>query len=326
MNKIHCVLCFCLVGLFFGCEQPNSKKTTAFHGHVMTIDYHIIIGDALSRSQGRAVERIIQDTFAHVNAAYNKWNPDSEISHLNQLKAGEIAEISPSLEQFLQQTHKVVTLSEGRFDPTINPLQELWKKKMSTGESVSPAEIEVIKSAIGWNKIHFGLGYFYKDHDLTSIDLGGIAKGHCVDLLVDGLKKAGYENIYVEWGGEIRTAGEHPDKRPWHIFISRYGNPDPEKAIAHVELKDQALATSGDYIQKWSIGERQFFHIFDPKTGLPLESKTGSISSASVLAESCFFADGLATAAMLFPSIEEAEAWTLKVQEQYPEVQFWLVN
>lgn len=312
--------------VFEGCNRDPESYTTVFSGNVMTIEYRIIIGEKIPSDKLAQTEKVILHTFQEINDTYNKWNPDSELSRLNRLHAGVIATISSNLERFLQMTDLVVTLTEGRFDPTIEPLQQLWKQHLVLGNIPSAADIDNIVPAIGWDKVHIANGMFYKDHDLTSLDLGGIAKGYCVDLLVERLNALGYANVFVEWGGEIRASGQHPDNRPWKIFISHLGSTNQEEAIAHVELTDMAIATSGDYLQNWHVNEKKYFHIFRPQTYCPLESTDHSIASASVVASSCFLADGLATAAMTFSSPQEAEEWTRKMQTQFPETKFWVVN
>ncbi len=296
----------------------------------MTIDYHITVGSRLNPDKKRSLEKLIASVFSEINSIYNKWNPDSEVSKLNGLKGHEIVPLSSKLEGFLREVQQVVELSDGLFDPTIEPLQRIWKKKLAIGEVPTENEIQEMMPAVGWSKIHFGNGFFSKDHDLTSLDLGGIAKGYCVDLLVERLNAEGYKDVFVEWGGEIRASGQHPDNRPWHIFISRLDDKDPLHAIDHLDLHDEAIATSGDYLQNWKIIQdgvsKTYFHILDPRTGYPLISSENRISSASVLAPTCMFADGLATVVMMFSSVEEAKAWSLKVQEKHPEVTFWMAT
>lgn len=313
--------------LFSGCHEstPVSKMTT-LSGNAMTISYRILIGHPLSDSQERAAQTLVRSTFEEVDRIYNKWNPQSELSRLNQLPAHTTISISPELEHFLAVTQKVVEISQGRFDPTVEPLQQLWKERFSLGTTPTKEDIAAIIPAIGWDKIHFGNGKFSKDHSATQLDLGGIAKGHCVDLLVERLNAAGHPNVFVEWGGEIRASGQHPDGRPWNIFISRFGDSNPDHAIAHLPLQEEAIATSGDYLQHWTIEKTTYFHIFDPKNYQPLIASSKSVSSASVRAPNCAFADGLATVAMMFPSLVEAETWAKEVQKQHPEVQFWLVS
>ncbi len=296
----------------------------------MTIDYHVIIGQKLIKQEQDKVSSIMLHTFHEVDILYNKWNPQSELSKLNSLKGGQKVDISPPLEHFLCLAGQLVDFTEGRFDPTIEPLQQLWKNKLTLGCTPLTEDIQQITPSIGWDKIHIEKGVFYKDHDLTQLDLGGIAKGYCVDLLVERLNAAGFPDVFVEWGGEIRATGKHPEKRPWNIFISRFGHPDPALAIAKLSLNDAAIATSGDYLQSWSIVENQdaatYYHIIDPSSKKMCQIRPGSISSASIMAENCAFADALATAVMLFSTTKEAEDWLNGLAREHPEIKFWLVS
>ncbi len=268
----------------------------------------------------RNVQSLIDQTFNEVDQIYNYWNPYSEISLLNKLKKHEKKKISQKLKQFLEITEKIVLLTEGRFDPTIRPLQILWKNYLEKGIAPPQEEIAALLPAVGWDKIHFSDGFFRKDHDATSLDLGGIAKGYCVDLIAEKFSDAGFHDFYIEWGGEIYTNGKHPDDRPWRVFISKLGDPDPENAVAIVELHDEAIATSGDYHQNWMAGNVKYTHIIDPKTGAPLISDPEAIASASVVAPTCTLADGLATALMM-PSTNME--WIEKLQTEFPSIRFW---
>lgn len=324
------LFCFFLILEFASCSKKSSEEPILFSGNEMTIDYRILIGHSLNTSDKQHVLEIIRDTFDEVNLVYNKWNPESELSRLNRLEEGIQVPISQELEKLLFLTDQIVTLTEGRFDPTIEPLQALWKKYLNQGKVPPLNEIRLIERAIGWNKIHFGQGYFYKDTSATSLDLGGIAKGYCIDLLTERLNQKGFKNVYVEWGGEIRATGEHPSKRPWTVFISHLGNPDPQKAIAILSLHDQAIATSGDYLQNWIVeneeGEKiSYYHIIDPRTFYPLKMAAQKIASASIVASTCAFADGLATAAMMFPSVSLAQDWLNQLKGRYPDIAFWII-
>ncbi|MFI0435190.1 MAG: FAD:protein FMN transferase [Parachlamydiaceae bacterium] len=314
------------------CHRPEPKTPlTQFCDNIMTIDYHITIGDPLTKKQTREVQQVIHSVFREVDAIYNKWNQHSELSHLNTLPAYTPFRLSPELHAFLNRTDALVKLSDGRFDPTIEPIQQLWKKKLELGKIPSPEEIDALKPCIGWRTLHINDGLFYKEDSRTQLDFGGIAKGYCVDLLVEKLHQLGLDNLYVEWGGEIRTLGFHPSRRPWRVFISRLANPNPSKAIAEVNLIDRALATSGDYFQFWKVIDQNgketiYSHIFNPITLTPLEVKPGSVASASLLALDCMTADALAKVLMLFHSTEEAQAWLSAKQEECPDLACWIVT
>jgi thiamine biosynthesis lipoprotein len=306
-------------------RQDPPKATTVFSGNSMTIDYKIIVGKSLTDLEASSVQKVIGFTFHEVDWIYNKWNPESELSHLNQLPAQVKVRISAELLNLLQITDQIVVLSEGRFDPTIESVQQLWKSKLSAGKIPSNEEIEEVSSMTGWNKIHFEGGIFYKEKDGIQLDLGGIAKGHCIDLLVERISDLGCNDLLVEWGGEMRGLGMHPEGRPWQIYISHFSEPKLEKALDRLGLTDQAIATSGDYMQNWKVGDATYFHIIDPRTFHPLQMSEKSIASTSVLAPTCAIADGLATAAMLFNTPDEAWEWTKRVQKQLPSTRFWIV-
>jgi thiamine biosynthesis lipoprotein len=70
--------------------------------------------------------------------------------------------------------------------------------------------------------------------------------------------------------------------------------------------------------------ELTYFHIINPQTGAPLIASQDSIGSVSVLAPTCALADGLATAAMLFPSVQEAERWIEQIKLKLNGLKFWI--
>jgi FAD:protein FMN transferase len=328
------IVFFIFSAFLSGCSSSKdaSLGTTEFLGTAMTMDYRLIVGKTLTQTEIDLLSLSIQNVFYEVNDLYNNWNPDSELSSINRQLAGVKIPLSAKLEAFLQEVDQVVALTQGKFDPTIAPLLDLWKKKLSSGHTPSEEEIRIVKPAIGWKNVHIENGFLWKDHDKTALDLGGIAKGYCVDLLVEKMNSQGFINVFVEWGGEIRASGKHPSGRPWTIFVSRLGNSAPDDAVAILPLNDEAIATSGDYMQYWNIRdeasedglETTFFHIIDPQTLRPLISTNASIASASVKTSTCALADGLATAAMMFASLSEAEAWIAHIKQKLPQAEFWL--
>jgi len=121
----------------------------------------------------------------------------------------------------------------------------------------------------------------------TGIDLSGIGKGFAVDRVAEALVKMGLNDFVFELGGEIVAVGEE-----WSVGIE---TPDPTgRAIARtVKLKNQALATSGNYRQFKPVPSGLAGHIIDPETRKPVVRPP---SSVSVIAKDCATADAWATA------------------------------
>jgi thiamine biosynthesis lipoprotein len=78
-------------------------------------------------------------------------------------------------------------------------------------------------------------------------------------------------------------------------------DPRADDVIDYLEIKDKSVATSGDYEQYFTQGNKRYSHILDPKTGRPSESK---VESSTVIADSGLTADALATAIFVLGKAE----------------------
>lgn len=306
--------------------KPKGIELASFQGTVMTVPYKIEIGDAISPADQAKIEQVIRSTFHEINAVYNKWNPDSEVARINQAEAAVAVPVSKELIAFLERCTRFVELSQGRFDPTVETIQNLWKQHLEEHTAPPRSEINRLKPAVGWHNLVIGKSTVTKKQSHTQIDLGGIAKGYAVDLLIERLQECGFRNLFVEWGGEIRAAGKHPQGRQWAVFISNLDDLNPEHALAYVPLSNQAIATSGDYLQQWKIGSKTYFHVFDPQTLYPLLMTDESIASATVLTKECVDADALATMLLMCKNMDEAKALCKQIQKKYPDAAFWMMS
>lgn len=307
--------------------EESTNAMVILKSTAMTIPYKVMVVNAKKDT----IQLILSDIFDEVNAVYNKWNSRSEISLLNNLKAFQKASLSPKLEEFFKITEKYVWVSGGRFDPTIESIQGIWREHLASGRTPSEKELQLPTLAVGWEKLIYKDHIFQKSNDNTRMDLSGIVKGFTVDLIAEKLIEIGIENFYVEWGGEIRAQGIHPDIRPWTVYISQLFDTNPAHAIDIIELNNEAIATSGDYLQQWSVSTsegklKSYSHIMNPYTLQPMETSYTSVASATVIAPTCLMADALATTALLFPNVLEAQLWALHVMSFQANIQFWIVS
>ena len=100
----------------------------------------------------------------------------------------------------------------------------------------------------------------------------------------------GVKSGLVNAGGDLMAFGLKKETEAWHIGIQHPRK--PEKIIASLDVRDKAVATSGDY-QRYFIKDKvRFHHILNPKDGWP-ENKT---MSATVIADTVMDADAISTA------------------------------
>ena len=190
----------------------------------------------------------------------------------------------------------------GAFDPTLNPLINLWGFGNEGHLKLLPSSEDVTEALAqcGIEHLHFSPGpAIRKTISNLQLNLSAIAKGYAVDTLSELFWEYGLTNTYVEIGGEIRVNGHNRDGRPWRIGIDLPAdNASPGKAIAGVfALRNRAVATSGDYRNYFedSNGHRRS-HLIDPRTGTLISYR---LASVSVIATNCMIADGIATALMV---------------------------
>ncbi len=316
-NTLTSFLKFLIVLFLFTSCQNSSKGDvcTHFDGNAMTMPYHITIGKKLTRKEKKGVSEAIQKTFDEVHERFDNWNPNSEISRLNAAPKETLFPLSLPLQKLLTLCGEIVTLSGGRFDPTIEPLARIWRESRKAKEEPSLEKIQAACDGLGWNHISIQNGICKKDHETTRLDLCAISKGVCIDLLVERLQKLGIEDLMVEWGGEIRAQGHHPETRDWLVQVNP-GLTLNHHPIAPIPLRNSAISTSGN----------PFFQIIDPLTASPAEKTEFSVAYTTVIAPTCALADALATAAMLFSTRKEAESWAQEVVELYPDVRFWILS
>lgn len=119
-----------------------------------------------------------------------------------------------------------------------------------------------------------------KDDAGLTMDLCGIAKGRALDLLADYLREAGEADFLVDLGGELKSAGLHPEGRPWQIAVED-PRPSHNGPAFGLRLPDgMAVATSGLRSQSYELDGQRYGHIIDPHHARPSD---GSAASVSVL-------------------------------------------
>ena len=252
----------------------------------------------------RLAKRLVE-----INLAMSTYDPESEISRFNEAPTGQWIRISQDFRNVLDAARRLHDLTDGAFDPTMAPLIEAWgfDHEARIESPLSREEVETALKQTGMSGLTTGTDGIRKSTPGLMLNMSAIAKGYAVDQLTDLLTEAGYTNVYVNIGGEIRTTGTNPDEIPWRIGISRPrlgSRTDNEKPYAIVGLDHQAVATSGDYRNFFIKDGTIYSHILDPRTGYPV---TNRVASVTVLAPDCMTADALATAFMVMGESQAVE-------------------
>ncbi len=128
-------------------------------------------------------------------------------------------------------------------------------------------------------------------------------------------KERGVLGLLLNVGGDLRVLGEAPRM----IGIARPRSDSETTApMARIAVQDRSVATSGNSQRGWRIGGRWYSHIFDPRTGRPVEIRPSRPRSSPRTPPT---ADALATIFNVLP-VEES----LKLARSIPGVECLLVT
>ncbi|MDX1494145.1 MAG: FAD:protein FMN transferase [Longimicrobiales bacterium] len=221
----------------------------------------------------------------------SRHRPDAALGRLNA--QGRLDQPPSELVAVLREALALARASQGAFDPTVLPLLELYQRSFASAQGPpSPDEVAAALTRVDYRQVHLSAAEVVLDGPGVGVTLDGIAKGFVVDRTVETLVRLGAERVLVDAGGDMATAGEGAAGEPWTVAIQ-----DPhrrEGRAASLRLAGEGLATSGDYLNRFSPDGRHH-HILDPRTGRSPEQA----SSVSVVAPTAMQADGLSTAVMV---------------------------
>ena len=219
----------------------------------------------------------------------------SEISRFNASESTDWFSVSPEFAEVVAFAQQVSGRTGGAFDVTVGPLVDAWGFGPEGRPDEIPGEqkLEQLRQRVGYEKLAVRQDppAIRKSVPGLQVDLSAIGKGHGVDRIVELLQDAGAKDIFVEIGGEVRTAGDKAGE-PWKVGVQRPDAASGSVMIAH-PLTDAAMATSGDYRNRFQSGGVRYSHTIDPRNGRPIRH---TVASVSVIADTCMAADAWATA------------------------------
>ncbi|MDH3588606.1 MAG: FAD:protein FMN transferase [Gammaproteobacteria bacterium] len=289
-----------LVTLFAlsGCSD-GGRSLEYFAGAAMGTTWSVQIIDLPAGVTHESLNRQIADEIEKTNRAMSTYRDDSDVVRFNRAMTIDWFPVERSVTDVVAEALTVSEKSDGAFDITINPVVELWGFG-STGprdDRPSTTEIDAIRALVGHRYLEMRTDppALRKKLAALSIDLSAIAKGYAVDQVAALLDNHGSTDYLIEIGGELRGRGHNDRGDAWRIAVER---PDPglREVQELIELRDSALATSGDYRNFFVQNGRRYSHTIDPRTAVPVEH---SLASVTVLADTAMRADALATALLV---------------------------
>ena len=310
--------------VWLGCSlPPDPAPSPLFTGATMGTTYAVTVAATVTEPEASRIHETIHTTLTEIDAAMSTYDERSELSRFNRSQETSWVDVSPDLFRVLRHALDISDVTDGAFDVTVGPLVNAWGFGPTDRTDAVPTaeDVEGLLANVGHTQVHIDpeSARLKKEQADIEIDLSALAKGYGVDRVAEALDTAGYDSYLIEVGGEVRARGYRLDGRRWRVGIEQ--PTDGAMRLQRViELRDAALATSGDYRNYFEADGRRYSHTIDPRTGYPVAHR---LASASVVASECVIADALATAlAVLGPDegyrLADAKGWAalLVVREE----------
>ena len=266
-----------------GATAALPDEAVRWRGRALGASAELIVHHRDRAQAERLVARAASE-IERLERIFSLYVAESALSTLN--RQGALAAPPPELVEVLETSRRIWSLSDGAFDPTIQPLWLAYADHFAAPGAdpagPSPETIAGALSLVGLDKVDFNRDRIAFSKPGMALTLNGIAQGFITDRIVELLRAGGAAGALADVG-EIRALGHRADGSPWQVGIA--GSDE------QIDLVDRAIATSSASGFRFG-GDGSPGHILDPRSGLA----SSLHDSVSVLAPEAATADALATA------------------------------
>jgi len=258
-----------------------------------------ILVDTTDKDTALHLTQLAQAEALRIEKKFSRYRTDNQIHEINNASGAPVT-VDDELAKLLDFANTAHEASEGRFDITSGVLRKAWTFDGSDNIPKHGTIYELLQY-VGWDKVSWSNPEIRMPSDMQ-IDLGGIGKEYAVDKTAAIIASESDIAVLINYGGDLLSTGA-PKRGQWTVGIRTEGTPD-----VVINLKQGAIATSGDEHRFLLYNNQRYSHVLDATTGWPAE---GSPRSITVAAANCVQAGLLATMAML--EGKHAEAYLKEV-------------
>jgi thiamine biosynthesis lipoprotein len=314
MRKYLVVFPVTLVLILTSCKK-KAPEFESFGGFIQGTTYSMIYQKG-GRIKTGELKSEVEGILHKFDLSLSLYVDSSILCRINRNE--DVVPDSFFLEAF-RKSAEISKLTKGAFDVTIGPLVRAWGFGPDSHKNFSEAKRDSLLQLVGMDKVSLRDGRIIKADPRISLDFNAIAQGFSVDVISRYFDSRRIKSYLIEIGGEVRVKGDKGGQF-WKIGIDKPvdNNMLPGNDLeAVIKLKDRSLATSGNYRKFYVENGIKYSHTIDPKTGYPARNQ---LLSATILADECATADGIATACMVM-----GKEKSIQFLEQHPEYEGFLV-
>ncbi len=256
--------------------------------------------DGRGREEGARIARLAEDEARRIERKFSRYREESVVSAINRNAGRTPVAVDEETDALVGSALGLVTLTEGRFDPTVGVLRRAWDFR--SGRVPSHGEVDALLGLVDASSVSRRDGTVFLRRAGMELDLGGVGKEYAADRVARILRDEGVSSAIVNFAGDVRTVGRRLDRHPWKIGVRDPRAPRQIRFSVR-PMADAGVATSGDYERGFVKDGTRYHHILDARTGWPARG----VASVTVIAPSADTAGRYASAAFLL-GIERGHA------------------
>lgn len=320
-------LIFSFAFLSQACLRKHEKERFAAYYFDYFDTATTIVGYEYNRADFDVVCNKIVSMLKEYHELYDIYSPYDGINNLYNVNEKDNnghkeVEVDTRIIDLIEYSKDIYTLTNGYTNIAMGSVLSIWHDYREKGmEDPNNAEIppmEMLKEAaehtdIDSIKTNREKGTVFISDSETFIDVGAVAKGYAVEKIAQYLEDIGVSGYIINVGGNVRTIGLRDGVNGFTVGIENPDENDKSTYAEYLELKGEALVTSGSYQRYYYVRGKRYHHIIDPDTLMP----ENNFLSVSVLTSDSALGDALSTALFsmgleegmaLIESMENAEA------------------
>lgn len=240
----------------------------------------------------------------------SRTKENSDIYRINHAK-GEWTTVSDETAGLIYTALNYCDMTDGAIDISISPVKDLWKFGSDESSVLVPSDtqLKIALSHVDYTGIEISGNKVRLADPEGAIDLGFIAKGYVADQIKAYLLSQEIDLALINLGGNILTLGTRPDESPFKIgiqepFAKAGAYLTTVKACDGSDEYYPSVVTSGIYERCFTLNNKLYHHILNPKTGYPVKT---DLNSVTILTDSSTQADALSTTCLVL-GLEEGKA------------------
>ncbi|EFR45303.1 FAD:protein FMN transferase [Streptococcus pseudoporcinus] len=206
---------------------------------------------------------------------------DSELMTINDSSGQHAVKVHPELLELISIGKAQSLADPSNLNIAIGPLVQSWRIGFSDAKIPSENDIKEKLALTNPGNIYIDSDKetVYLAEEGMKIDLGALAKGYIADKIMAYLINDGISSALINLGGNVLVHGSNPKRADGLFYI---GIQHPQKSRGHnlgiVKIRNQSVVTSGIYERKLRVEGKEYHHIFDKRTGFPIETDMASLT------------------------------------------------